>query len=278
MLHQITKHKNNGLPITSLFCLIVFVSIALPIMRGEAERDEATVAAQWTFDDGSANDISGNNINGQIVGQPNAVEGIYDKALEFDGVDDGIKFPDTPFINTGGPYSDRTVSAFFNCRDISKNEKQAIFQEGGATRGLCVYVHKGEVYVGGWNRAQYNWDGAWMSKKIKADRWHHVALVLRDTTDKVENDKFEMWLDGKLVGKESGGQLFSHTNDTSIGYVTQKTIYDDGVEDLSNVGWFEGILDDVLVYNSALMKQISRRLHNLSVLNPVGNIRQHGEN
>ena len=76
-------------------------------MRGEAERDEVTVAAQWTFDDGSANDISGNNINGQIVGQPNAVEGIYDKALEFDGVDDGIKLPDTPFINTGGPYSDR---------------------------------------------------------------------------------------------------------------------------------------------------------------------------
>ncbi len=107
MIHQITKYKNNGLPITSLFCLIVFVSISLPIMRGEAERDEVTVAAQWTFDDGSANDISGNNINGQIVGQPNAVEGIYDKALEFDGVDNGIKLPDTPFINTGGPYSDR---------------------------------------------------------------------------------------------------------------------------------------------------------------------------
>ena len=103
MIHQITKQKNNGLPITSLFCLIVFVSISLPIMRGEAERDEATVAAQWTFDDGSVNDISGNNINGQ----PNAVEGIYDKALEFDGVDDGIKLPDTPFINTDGPYSDR---------------------------------------------------------------------------------------------------------------------------------------------------------------------------
>ena len=203
------------------------------------------------FDDGSVNDISGNNINGQIVGQPNAVEGIYDKALEFDGVDDGIKFPDTPFINTGGPYSDRTVSAFFNCRDISKNEKQVIFQEGGATRGLCVYVHKGEVYVGGWNRAQYNWDGAWMSERIKSNRWHHVALVLRDTVNRVEKDKFEMWLDGNLVGKESGGQLFSHTNDTSIGYVTQKTIYHDGVEDLSNVGWFEGIIDDVLVYNSA---------------------------
>ena len=90
-----------------------------------------------------------------------------------------------------------------------------------------------------------------MSEKIKSERWHHVALVLRDTADKVEDDKFEMWLDGKLVGTESGGQLYAHTNDTSIGYVTQKTIYHDGVEDLSNVGWFDGIIDDVIVYNSA---------------------------
>ncbi len=251
MIHSFTKFRIEKLSLGVLFCSIGFALSFFPIMHAAAQRDEATVAAQWSFDEGSAIDISGNNINGQIVGQPNAVEGIYDKALEFDGVDDGIKFPDTPFINTGGPYSDRTVSAFFICRDINKNEKQVIFQEGGATRGLCVYIHKGEAFVGGWNRAQYNWDGAWISKKIKSDRWHHIALVLRDTVDKVENDKFEMWLDGKLVGKESGGQLFSHTNDTSIGYVTQKTFYHDGVEDLSNVGWFEGIIDDVLVYNSA---------------------------
>ncbi len=51
-----------------------------------------------------------------------------------------------------------------------------------------------------------------------------------------------MWLEGKLVGKESARQLFAHTNDTSIAYVTQKTIYHDGVEDLSNVGWFDGII------------------------------------
>lgn len=251
MIHQLTKHKNNKFPFTILLCIIAFTLNVIPILHVDAQRDEATVAAQWTFDDKSANDISGNGINGQIVGEPKSVEGIYGKALEFDGVDDGIKIPDSPLINTGGPYSNRTVSAFFNCKDISKDEKQVIFQEGGATRGLCAYVHKGEVYVGGWNRAQYNWDGAWISKKIKSNRWHYVALVLRDTVDKLENDKFEMWLDGELVGKESGGQLFSHTNDGSIGYTFQKTVYHDGVEDLSNVGWFDGIIDDVLVYNSA---------------------------
>ena len=251
MIHLFTKFKINKLSSAILFCTIAFALSFIPILHIDAQRDEATVGAQWTFDDGSGNDISGNGVNGVFVGDPKSVEGIYDKAIEFDGVDDGMKIPDSPVINTGGPYSNRTVSALFTCRDISKDEKQVIFQEGGATRGLCLYVHKGEVYVGGWNRAQYNWDGAWISKKIKSDRWHHVALVLRDTVDKVEDDKFEMWLDGKLVGKEVGGQLFAHTNDGSIGYTFQKTVYHDGVEDLSNVGWFEGIIDDVIVYNSA---------------------------
>lgn len=248
MIHPFTLKKY---PLGILFCSIMFALIIFPIIHADAQRDEETIAAEWSFDDENANDTSGNNINGQIVGQPTSVEGIYNKALEFDGVDDGIKIPDSQLINTGGPYSNRTVSAFFNCININKDEKQTIFQEGGATRGLCIYVHKGEVYVGGWNRAQYNWAGAWMSEKIKSNRWYHVALVLRDTADKVENDKFEMWLDGELVGKESGGQLYAHTNDGSIGYTFQKTVYHDGVEDLSNVGWFEGIVDDVIVYNSA---------------------------
>ena len=60
-----------------------------------------------------------------------------------------------------------------------------------------------------------------------------------------------MWLDGKLVANEEGGQLHAHANDISIGYVTQKTIYHDGLADGTNIDWFAGVIDEVLVYNSA---------------------------
>ena len=248
MIQTIILQKINIICVQTFFCTLLLL---LPVLCVDAERDEATVAGNWTFEDGTATDTSKNSINGEFVGNPKAVEGIVGKALQFDGESDGINIPDTPLINTGGPYTDRTIAAFFKCHDISINQKQMIFQEGGATRGLCLYVYDGEVYVGGWNRAQYNWDGAWMSEKIRPDRWHHVAVVIRDAAGKVEDDKLEMWLDGKLVGKEAGGQLHAHTNNTSIGYVTQKTVYHDGVEDLSNVGWFGGIIDEVIVYNSA---------------------------
>ncbi len=251
MIRTLTVDTLHKLSFLTLFCVILFYFLFLPIMQVNAERDEATVGGNWTFDDGTVKDTSKNAINGNLVGNPISMEGIVGKALQFNGESNGIKFPDSPHINTGGPYTNRTVAAFFNCNDTSLKEKQVIFQEGGATRGLVMYVHTGNVYVGGWNRAQYNWDGAWLSDKIKPNRWHHVAVVIRNAADKVENDRVEMWLDGDLVGKESGGQLHAHTNDTSIGYVTQKTIYHDGVEELSNVGWFGGIIDEVIVYNSA---------------------------
>ncbi|MDE0483737.1 MAG: hypothetical protein OXI67_14235 [Candidatus Poribacteria bacterium] len=266
MFQTLTNDRIHMLSVVLLFCLVSLLFTFLPIMLVEAQRNEATVAANWTFDNGSAKDTSKNAIHGKFVGNPISVAGIAGKAFEFDGKGDGIGLPDTPLINTGGPYTNRTVAAFFKCNNISLNEKQVIFQEGGATRGLCIYVHRGEAYVGGWNRAQYNWDGAWISEKIRSNRWHHVAVVIRNAADKVENGKLEMWLDGKLVGKDAGGQLHAHGNDTSIGYVTQKTIYHDGVEDLSNVGWFGGIIDEVIVYNSAFDAADFREIaHPLSV-------------
>ncbi|MYB02206.1 hypothetical protein F4X90_21390, partial [Candidatus Poribacteria bacterium] len=84
---------------------VLLLCALFPIMSTDAQRDEATVAANWTFNDGSANDTSKKKLNGNAVGGPKAVDGIAGKALKFDGKDDGIKIPDSVDINTGGPYT-----------------------------------------------------------------------------------------------------------------------------------------------------------------------------
>ena len=116
---------------------------------------------------------------------------------------------------------------------VNKNSKQVIFEEGGRTRGLVLYVHDGKVYVGGWNRAD------------------HIGLVIRDATGKVEKDKFEMWLDGKLHDKADGGQLHPHGDDNGIGFVNQNTVYHDDAGGGTNIDWFDGSIDEVIVYGSA---------------------------
>lgn len=49
MIHQITKHQINKFRFTILFCSIALALTYSPFMHTDAQRDEATVAANWTF-------------------------------------------------------------------------------------------------------------------------------------------------------------------------------------------------------------------------------------
>ncbi len=241
-----------------LIYLVCFVLLLLLAGNAMAQIDPATVETGhvYLFDNVSGSqlpDDSANSNTGTIVGDPQVVDGLKSKALQFDGVDDGITIPDSGFINTtNGPWPNRTVIAVFKCDDVTKQEKQTVFEEGGRTRGLTIYVFDGEVYVGGWNRAEYDWNpGSWLSAPISSNNWYAVALVIRDGAEAVEDDKFEMWMDGNLIGKAPGGHIHNHTNDNAIGYTIENNVFHD--DDGSGDGWyFEGVIDELWILNAAL--------------------------
>jgi hypothetical protein len=241
-----------------LIYLVSFVLVLGLAGNAMAQIDPATVTTGhvYLFENVSGNQVqddSANSNTGTIVGDPQMVEGLKGKALQFDGVDDGISIPDSQFINvTGGPFPNRTIIAVFKCDDVTKQEKQTVFEEGGRTRGLTIYVFDGEVYVGGWNRAEYDWNpGSWLSAPINSNAWHAVSLVIRDGAEAVEDDKFEMWMDGELVGTAPGGQIHNHSNDNAIGYTDENNVFHD--DDGSGDGWFfEGAIDEVWILNDAL--------------------------
>jgi len=145
-------------------CLLSTVLFLALSGNALAQIDPATVTTGhvYLFDNvsgGQLPDDSANNNAGSIIGNPIVVAGLKGNALLFDGVDDGINIPDSAYINiTNGPFPNRTVMAVFKCDDVTKQEKQTIFDEGGRTRGLVIYIFDGEVYVGGWNRGEYNWN------------------------------------------------------------------------------------------------------------------------
>ncbi|MCY4401799.1 MAG: hypothetical protein OXD54_04410 [Candidatus Poribacteria bacterium] len=232
----------------SILCIFIMIFT----LAAFAARDEATVRAIWTFDEGDAADTSGHDVNGTFAGEPEVVDGIVGKALLFDGVDDGVKLPDSNGLNTGGPFMNRTIATYFKCTDVSiSDHKQTIFDEGGRTRGFVINVYEGKVYVGAWNRAEYNWTGAWPSAEVESDRWYHVALVIRDGSNAVEDDKFEMWLDGVKIASEPGGQLFAHGDNTGIAHTNQNAVFHDDDGGGTDIHYFGGAIDEVLVYNSA---------------------------
>jgi len=253
-MFQVLKNCNvlqNPIFLTFIIIFMLSFFIFTPV---EAQRDEGTVAGIWTFDDGTAKDSSNQSLNGTIVGKPESVKGIVNDALRFNGSSDGIQIPDSPRINTGGPFPKRTVASFFNCDNVDKDQHQVIFEEGGRTRGLAIYVFDGKVYGGAWNRAEYHWQGEWISADINSDRWYHVAVVIRDAAGKVEKDKFEMWLDGKLIDSTDGGQLHAHGDNNGIGFVNQNAVFHDDGGNGTNINWFSGMIDEMIVYSSSFVK------------------------
>ncbi|MFQ6035785.1 MAG: discoidin domain-containing protein, partial [Sedimentisphaerales bacterium] len=240
------------------FLIILLLITGIICGNALAKIDPATVTTGHVYllDNVSGNQVpddSANNNTGTIVGNPQVVDGLSGKALQFDGVDDGVNIPDSQYINvTSGPWQNRTIVAVFNCADVTKQQKQVVFEEGGRTRGLVIYVFDGQVYVGGWNRAEYNWNGAWLSTAINSNEWHAVALVIRDGTDAVEDNKFEMWMDGNLIDRAPGGQIYNHGNDNAIGYTNQNVVFHDDDGSGDNRDWFGGIVDEVWILNDAL--------------------------
>ncbi|MHC4537419.1 MAG: LamG-like jellyroll fold domain-containing protein, partial [Planctomycetota bacterium] len=241
-----------------LIFLTSFLLVLGMVSNTMAQIDPATVETGHVYlledvNDGAVSDDSANDNAGNIVGDPNLVDGINGKALLFDGIDDGVHIPDSEFINvTGGPFPNRTVTAVFNCADVTKLEKQTVFEEGGLTRGLTIYVFDGQVYVGGWNKAEYQWNpGSWMSVPINSNQWYTVSLVIRNGADAQQDYKFEMWVDGNFISMAPGGQIYNHANDNGIGYTKQNNVFHDG--DASGNGWyFEGMIDEVWILNEAV--------------------------
>ncbi|MCP4451823.1 MAG: LamG domain-containing protein, partial [Planctomycetes bacterium] len=197
-------------------------------------------------------DSSSNSNTGVLVGAPQVVDGLTGLAMQFNGVDDGIQLPNAATINTS-THTDKTVIAVFNCADVSKTEKQVVFEEGGTTRGMNIYVHEGQAYAGGWNPADYTpqWPGTFFSAPIGSNEWHVVVAVLRGGGAGMEDDKFEMWMDGILIGKGPGAELRNRSNNCGIGYFNSQTKFHDG-NATGGGGYYQGIVDEVWILNSAL--------------------------
>ena len=202
--------------------------------------------------DSNLPDDSANSNTGNILGDPQVVDGLNGKALLLDGVDDGVHLPDATNINTS-THQNHTVIAVFSCADVSKSEKQCVYEEGGSTRGLTIYVHEGLVWAAAWNRSDYEpqWNpGTFISAPIESNEWVAVAAVLRGGGAGQEDDKFEMWMDGELIGKGPGAELRSRSDDNGIGNVQGQTIFHDATADAGY--WFEGMVDEVWILNDPL--------------------------
>ncbi|MEM9273667.1 MAG: LamG-like jellyroll fold domain-containing protein [Cyanobacteria bacterium P01_F01_bin.143] len=205
----------------------------------------------------------GSLVDGVYSGNPTTISGLIsdgDSAMDFDGVDDGILIPNNSSINTGESYSQKTIELTFNTDRVSG--KQILYEQGGTWTGINIYLQDNQLNLGAWVSDA----GEWLSYDIDANTTYNVVLVF-------DSGELKGYVNGESIGTvaTSFTSIPSHSGDIAIGQINNDTRFSNTESSTDNNGYyFDGTIDDVALYNTALSKKRVEAHYNAIPI--VGNI------
>ena len=83
--------------------------------------------------------------------------------ISFDGVDDRMLFASSATVNSGGPYSQKTLALVFKTgRSVRGN--QVLWQQGDIVRGLNVYISYGGRFSSSKKASCSSWSRGWITR------------------------------------------------------------------------------------------------------------------
>jgi len=215
---------------------------------------QSGLVGNWTFngqDMGttSARDLSGNNNTGWLINGPKKVPGINGQALSFDGVDDYVALPafdDMP---------DHSVSAWIFPRSDGADDAGRItdilYREYWCVNNELSNTVR--LYGESWS---YDTSGITQtSTVIPLKSWSHVVYTLSDSGDK----KIHIYINGQEASytTQTAGSGGRAGNDF-IWAIGQRIGYDQF--------YFDGLIDEVRVYNRALSADEIQQLYRLRAM------------
>jgi uncharacterized protein (TIGR02145 family) len=211
-----------------------------------------SIVAYYPFN-GNANDVSGNNINPTYIGTGVTLTtdrfGNANKAYYFDGTT-GPNYSITgSYMRLPAnalPAGNRTISLWFNTNDVS-NRPGLLGYGGNGSCGTTLLMGlnvsgAGQFHVQGHcgnNTAAYAYGS------VPINNWYHWVLTIDGSTQKI-------YVNGVL---KSTDNTFSGTTATAgVDFALGAITHSNGLSPYTdvNVGFFQGKLDDVRIYDSAM--------------------------
>jgi hypothetical protein len=196
----------------------------------------------WWPADGDVEDFVGMNV-GALVNGATFAPGFVGQAFSLDGVNDFIEIPDAPNLNFSSAI---TIQAWINPRSLPTRYPAIVKKSGlsggsSDTTGYSLEFRDGAPQVVLWVYLKDQWfSSPPATVPVGTDTWSHVAATYDGTS-------IRMYLNGTEIGPPTykpGNIIPSSDNPLNI------------ARDPANPGdpdrYFDGLIDEVMIYNRAL--------------------------
>ncbi len=177
----------------------------------------------------------------------------FNPTVDFDG-DKSLTIANNTDFNTAASYAKKGINLAFRTNTTNVTDRQVLYEQGGATRGINVYIRSGNLHISSWNR---NNDGAgspWnngtnvstVSTAVSANTEYIVTLELSGNAG--VSGTLTGYLNGTSFGSVSSvGLLFSDTDGIEFGGTDGTTQYDDGIN--ASAAYFRGEISELIYCN-----------------------------
>lgn len=235
------KDRCQNRSVIVLLSVLIF-SMSMNGIIHAAALEKGTVEVAYLLDENDGNvakDISGNDRHAEITGAKR-VEGVFGKALEYDGTDDNLIV--TGYNGIGGT-EPRTTVFWFKTTTVRDHS----WVKWGINSPSQKYYIRAHVRGNECNlRVEVNSGNNFGTDNVCDGEWHHCAVVFPDGSDAVKDH--DLYVDGKLQEKE-GTEFAMDTNiDTQAVNIGAR---------LANHTFMLGTMDEGAIFNVDLsLRQI----------------------
>lgn len=206
--------------------------------------------------DGNAKDSSGNGLDGESLNGVSWIDGVNGNAANFDGIDDYIDISSiTSIISETGT---GTISLWFK-RPEPKNYNNVLFHyydgsnKGGyicighftdymSNESLSFVLSQRRLMLGYLNNEYFYMD----------DKWHHVAVVMGKYFNALYIDGVKKNVYYRFGSEDTGNILWDNIKYARLGRHF----------DFNKTHFYKGAIDDVRIYDRALLEYEIQSLHN----------------
>ena len=231
------KRSVSVLRLLVLFSLVLSASMLSQSVCSAGELHD--VVGIWLLDEGQggvAGDLSENELDGEIVGEPEWVDGVFGKALEFDGIADYVEIPFDELLNI----KHMTLMCWVFAPDSSN--RVMIHRWAPPAYTLEIYTTKTTPVISTAGVNQFN-------KPVTSTpigEWLHMAGTY----------------DGEnIIAYENGEAIdtLAHSGDISAGAGLLRF----AVRTDNDGGRFNGMLDEIAIFSEALSAEEIREIMEL---------------